>query len=100
MEKISENVFEFLTGQQTCTATLSSTKYVNKVLKLAKKYPDKFKLTAQNEDGSIVVRFPITLLTISSPRDKKQLSQEEREAIGERLHKSKSKSKTKSTKTK
>lgn len=68
MESCIENVFEFLKTDDTVTATVSKKKFVNKLKRLSDKYPDIFIKTAENVDGSIVVKFPLKYLRIGSPR--------------------------------
>ena len=81
IERVKENCFEFIEGQSTCTATLSVKKFINRIKKLSEQYPDVIKIV----DGSIVAHFPVKLICINSPREKRVISEEEREVLRERF---------------
>lgn len=70
-----ENCIEWLTGQTTCTITLSQSKYINKVKRLAEKNPKEVKILHTNKDGSIVAKLPLSAIKINiisrSKTDKK-----------------------------
>lgn len=68
MERCEENAFEFLKKDEIVTATVTKKRFVNRLNNLSKRFPDIFVKTAENEDGSIVVRFPVQYLKIGSPR--------------------------------
>ena len=53
MAENNENVIEWLTGQHTISCTLSQTKYINKIKKLAENHPDKVKILAENMLGGL-----------------------------------------------
>lgn len=88
-DRCIENCIEFLITDKTATCTFSTKAWISKVKKLAAKYPNKVKVVAENLDGSIVAHMPVSCISLKSPREKKDLSDAERKAIGERLHKSK-----------
>jgi hypothetical protein len=81
----NENVIEFLTNQQTMTVTFSQGRFIGKVKKLAERYPDEVKIVTENKDGSIVAHMPVSYLMLSNR--KKELTDEERIAMTERLNK-------------
>ena len=83
MDRCIENCLEFLKGQSTCTATFSEKKFITKIKKLSEKFPETFSIECENEDGSIVAHFPTKFISIKSPR--KQLSDEEKAKIRQRL---------------
>lgn len=60
-----ENSIEWLTGQDTISCTLSQKRLINKVRKLAKKYPDMVQIIAENEDGSIFAHLPLKALKLN-----------------------------------
>ena len=60
-----ENCIEWLTGQTTCTITLSQSKYINKVKRLAEKNPKEVKILHTNKDGSIVAKLPLSAIKIN-----------------------------------
>lgn len=59
-----ENVIEFLKNQNTITVTFSQRRWINKVKRMALKYPDLVKIIAENEDKSIVAHLPVKALHI------------------------------------
>lgn len=79
MEGSTENVIEWLNNQHTITCTFNQTKWVNKAKQLQKKHPDKVKIIAENEDGSILVKMPIKALKLSIIE--RELSEEKRDKL-------------------
>ena len=82
-----ENAIEWIRNSNIATVTFSQGRYITKIKKLAEKYPDDVKITAENSDGSIVAHIPVRYIKISNA--KKELTDEERKAIAERLSGSK-----------
>ena len=84
MADYRENCIEWLNGQDTISVTLSQGRYISKVRKLAKKYPDLVQILAENDDGSIFAHMPIKSLKLNiiSP---KELGNDEKEKLVERL---------------
>ena len=60
----NENVIEFMRNQKTMTVTFSQKRFVNKVRKMAEKYPDEIQIIEENEDGSIMAHMPLSALHI------------------------------------
>ena len=79
-----ENVIEWLIGQKHIVVTFTEKKYINKVKKLAEKFPNEVKIKAVNKDGSIVAHLPKTALKLSVIK-KRDLTEDERQAIRDRL---------------
>lgn len=84
MEDFRENVIEFVLNSDVATCTFYQQRYVTRIKELAKKKPDKCKITAENSDGSIVAHIPVSWIRINP---EKELSDEQRQAIAERLNK-------------
>ena len=86
MSDFKENCLEWLTGQDTITATLTQKAFIGKVLKLAENPESGVEITAKNADGSIVAHLPIKALHLAiykgNPSNLKAFleSQEEDEA--------------------
>lgn len=83
-----ENVISFLRGSKTATVTFSQGRFISKIYKLAEKFPEDVQIVAENKNkegnvSSIVAHIPTHYLNISNR--KRELSDEERKAIGERL---------------
>lgn len=77
-----ENCIEWENGQKDITVSFCGQKWINKVKNLSEKRPDEVKMVAENKDGSICAKLPITYLKLSPPR---QVSEEQRLAASERL---------------
>lgn len=84
MSDMNENVIEFLRNQDVATVTFCQPRFVNKVKALAKHYPEEVKITAENEDGSLVAHIPTRWIYLKAPR---QLTEEERQALSDRAKK-------------
>lgn len=83
MAENNENVIEWLTNQHTITCTFTQSKWVNKIKSLHKKHPEKVKILAENEDGSIYAKLPIKALKLSIIE--RNLTDEQREELGEKF---------------
>lgn len=81
-----ENVIEFLRNSSVASATFTQGKYISKMKKLAEQYPNECKVVVENEDGSIVVHFPTKWIKISNRS--RDLSDEQRQALADRLRNS------------
>lgn len=62
----------------------SATALKNKLLRYAEQRPDEVKIEALNQDGSAFIKVPVNWVKISPPR---KVSEEQREAAGERFRK-------------
>lgn len=83
-----ENAIEWIRNSDTATVMFSQGRYITKIRKLAEKHPDEVQIVAENKNsdgyvGSIVAHIPVHYIQISNR--KRELSEEERKAIGERL---------------
>lgn len=65
MDRVIENVIEWITGDDTATVTLSQRKYVNRIKKMAEKHPQMAVLDHENEDGSIVAHISLKALHLT-----------------------------------
>lgn len=81
-----ENAIEWIRNSDIATVTFSQGRYITKIRKLAEKYPDDVQIRSENKDGSIVAHIPVSYIKINN--SKRELSEEERKAIGERLNRS------------
>ena len=85
MEANNENCIEWISNQHSITCTFSQLKWVNNVKQLQNKHPDKVKIVAENEDGSIVAKMPIKALKLSIIE--RELSEEKREELSKSFKK-------------
>ncbi len=88
MAELKENVIEFISGEKMAAVTFSQGKYINQLRKLAERFPDQVTIDAENEEGSVFGHVPAAWLRIRPPRSA-TMSEEEREAVRERLFKAK-----------
>lgn len=79
----NENVIEFLENSKQATVTFTQGRYISKIKKLAEKFPDECKIVAENSDGSIVSHIPVKWIKINNPQ--REVSDEEREVLAERM---------------
>lgn len=79
-----ENAVEFITGDKTATVSLSSKKHVNRILRLADKYPNEVEILAQNADGSLCAKVPVKWIKFNPPVNR-EVTEEQRQAARERL---------------
>ena len=84
--EVNENCVEFLRNSDTCTCTFSQKKYVTKMRKLAEKYPEECQIVVDN-GNYIVAHFPTKWLKISNSKRKRELTDEQKEALRERMRK-------------
>ena len=81
--ELQENNIEWYTGDDMVTLSFSQKKYVNKIMKHFDN-PD-IQVIAENIDGSICARIPLSWIKISPPRKGREFTDEERAAAAERL---------------
>lgn len=62
-DRVIENVIEWIVNDKIATVTLSQKKYINKVKRLAEKYPEEVKIEWENADGSIVAHLPVNAIS-------------------------------------
>lgn len=87
MADLRENVIEWINGQDTIAVTLHQGRYISRVEKLAKKFPDKVKILARNDDGSIFAKLPLKALKLNLS-SKSEMSEVDRQKVAERFAKS------------
>lgn len=91
MLESKENAIEFLYGDKEATVTFCSPRYVSKIKKLAEERPDECKIVVENKDGSIVAHVPVKWVKISPIRAARPMTEEQKEALTERLRKAREK---------
>ena len=82
---MSEFAIEWIKGNEYAGVTVpSGTALKSKLMRYAESKPDEVKVMAVNKDGSAFFHIPINYIKVSPPR---KVSEEQREAAGERLRK-------------
>ena len=72
MDRLQENLIEWITGSKTATVTFSQKKFINRIKQMAKKHPELAEIVAENEDGSITAHIPVKAihLTVYTSKNK------------------------------
>ena len=82
---MNEFCIEWIKGDEYAGVTVpSGTALKNKLLRYAEDRPNEVKIVALNQDGSAFIKVPVNWVKISPPR---KVSEEQREAAGERFRK-------------
>ena len=82
---MNEFCIEWIKGNEYAGVSVpSGTALKSKLMKYAEERPDEVKVMAVNKDGSAFFHIPINYIKISPPR---KVSDEQREAAGERFRK-------------
>lgn len=82
---MSEFVIEWIKGNDYAGVTVpSGTALKSKLMRYARERPEEVKLMVENKDGSAFFHVPVSYIKVSPPR---KVSEEQREAAGERLRK-------------
>lgn len=79
---LHDNSIEFYTEYDTATVSFHKKKYINRILQLKEKYPDKVEIVAENNDGTLCARIPYSWVKIYAPPT---ISDEQREQARKRL---------------
>ena len=96
-----ENMVEFISGSRFVTVTLTNRKHINRVMKLYEERKDEFKYLYVNKDNSICAKFPLKWLKFNAgalpgtTRTKREMTEEEKQALRERLAAGRAKAKKK-----
>lgn len=72
---LHENAIEFYSEESIATVTFSKKKFINRIMKLKEKYPDKVEIVA--EKGTLCTHIPVSWIKFTPPRE---FSDEQREA--------------------
>lgn len=86
MDRYSETVVEFYDENNHLTVSTGKRKYINKIKKYAEKYPELVSFV-ENQDGSICATMPIEWFKFPSPKKTKELTDEQRAELAERVKK-------------
>lgn len=94
----SENVIEFLKNSRTATVTFTNRKHISRIKKLYEERGDEFKYYHENEDGSVCAKLPLKWIKVNAgsvpgTRAKREMTEEQKQALRERLAKGRAKKK-------
>ena len=65
---IIETVVSFTKGDDKVEVCTAMKKYINQILKFKAQYPDDVDIIAQNKDGSVYARVPLTWFRFVKPK--------------------------------
>jgi len=65
MDRLQENLIEWITGSKVATVTFSQKKYVNRIKKIAEDHAKLVEIVAENEDGSITAHIPTKAIHVT-----------------------------------
>lgn len=86
---MQETTYEHMADEKTFTVTAAERWSISMINKLKEKYPDQVEIAYVNEDGSILARVPYEWMRIK-PKTKRNLTDEQRIALRDRMLKLKS----------
>ena len=94
----NENMIEFISGTRTATVTFTNRKHISRIKKLYEERGDEFKYYHENEDGSVCAKLPLKWIKINAgskpgTRAKREMTEEQKQALRERLAKGRTKKK-------
>ena len=86
MDRIKETAINYCSDENFMTIYTQEKKWINKIYNWKTEYPNDVEIRIINRDGSIVAHIPKSWFKIS-PSRKRNMSEEQRAAIVERLKK-------------
>lgn len=85
MDVSYDNAIEWVVGDKVACVSFYQKKFVNKIKRLEKNFPNDVDIVAENSDGSICAHIPISWVKISPPRKGREFTDEEKALAAERL---------------
>jgi len=80
--------FDWIKGDKTASFTFpAGTAMTNRIIALAKKYPDECQIMDRNKDGSIFGHIPMKWIKLNPTRKGRELTEEQKQQAKERLQK-------------
>lgn len=62
---MKENAIEWITGDETVTATFTQKKFINRIRRMSQTHGKLVEIVAENKDGSIMCKFPLSAIHIT-----------------------------------
>ena len=86
----TENMIEWISGTRSATVTFTNQKHINRMKKLYEERGDEFKYFKENSDGSVCAKVPLKWIKINpgslpGTGKKREMTDEQKEALRERL---------------
>ena len=101
----TENMIEFISGTRSATVTFTNQKHINRMKKLYEERKDEFKYFKENSDGSVCAKIPVKWVKINAGSlpgtgKKREMTEEQKEALRQRLAAGRAKAAKNTTKKK
>lgn len=80
-----ETCVERVQGEDYCTVYTGERKFISNLKEMAKDFPNEVKILEENEDGSILAHVPYQAFRFPLVREKRTMTDEQRQAAAERL---------------
>lgn len=87
MAELKETCVERIQGDDHCCVYTAEIKYIHQLNELANLYPNEVNIRYVNEDGSILANVPYDWFKFVKPPTKRNYTQEQREAMAQRMKK-------------
>ena len=84
MQEVKETVYEHQLGEPTFTVSTQERTFISMLRRLKEARPDEVEIVAENRDGSLVAKLPVSWMKIR-PKRVVNLTDEQKAAAAERL---------------
>lgn len=84
---MNETAISRLQGDYYCSVFTAERKFISQIKELAEQYPNDVEIQYINDDGSIGARVPYEWFRFVKPKTKRNYTNEQREAMSERMKK-------------
>lgn len=84
MQEVKETVYEHQLGEPTFTVSTQERTFISMLRRLKEARPDEVEIVAENPDGSLCAKLPVSWMKIRPPR-RVNMSEEQKAAAAERL---------------
>lgn len=97
----NENMIEWISGSHSATVTFTNRKHISRIKKLYEERKDEFRYFHENKDGSVCAKIPLKWVKLNagalpgSTRAKREMTEEEKQVLRERLAAGRAKAKKK-----
>lgn len=82
-----ETAIDRLQGDDFCTVFTAERKFISQLKEFAEQYPNDVEIQYINPDGSIGAKVPYDWFRFVKPKSKRNYTQEQRDAMSERMKK-------------
>lgn len=86
-----ETSIDRIQGEKYCSIFTAEKKFINQLKEFAKEYPESVQIQYTNKDGSILAVVPFDWFRFVKPPSKRNFTDEQRQAMSERMKKAREK---------